>query len=157
MRARHRTLRAASKYLSTTSTPGAHDGALFPSAPAPTAQRRGGPTPSLYFLPKELLPHQEEQLRSRQEEIARTITDEEDALDRDQRAAKDKAADSERRIGELEDTVRRLRAVKDARRERSPRRRERDERPPSRSRSPSQMRSRSYSNAPPLDDEMVEY
>ncbi|BEJ11843.1 hypothetical protein CspHIS471_0203030 [Cutaneotrichosporon sp. HIS471] len=171
MRSRHRTLRAASKYLSTTSTPGAHEGALFPTSPAPVAQRRGGPTPSLYFLPKELLPHQEEQLKQRQESIARTIEDEDDALQRDQRAAKTKAEESERRITELDDKVRRLRAAKDARRgserERSPaprtrrdsaRERER-ERPRSRSRSRSRSR-HSYSAAPPLDDHMeveVEY
>ncbi|GMK56993.1 hypothetical protein CspeluHIS016_0308330 [Cutaneotrichosporon spelunceum] len=169
MRARHRTLQAASKYLFTASTPGAHDGTLFPTSPAPIAQRRSGPTPSLYFLPKELLPHQEEELKKRQESITHTIEEETDALERDQRAAKTKAEESDQRIIELEEKVRRLRATKDARRDRererspSPRARrssgrERENlrsRSRSRSRSPS---SHSYSAAPPLDDEMqVEY
>lgn len=115
MSARHRALRSASRYLSTTSTPASSDGALFPTSPAPIAQRGSGTlggSTSLYFLPKVLLPHQEEALRAREEEIRRTIDDEEDQLERDQREAREKARENAEKMEELEAKVRGLRESK---------------------------------------------
>lgn len=126
MTSRHAGLRATETYLftSTPSRPSLH-GALYSTSLAPLCLVSTGSktVPPLYFRPKVLTPSQEESLAARAEEIARTISEEEESLE-EERKQVDEAAEGHRaKIAELEERVRRLRSEVG---DKAPRRRERE-------------------------------
>ncbi|KAL1406892.1 hypothetical protein Q8F55_006304 [Vanrija albida] len=109
-------LRTAARYLATTAGAGTpvFEATLIAAAPLPLAR---GPArieraKALYFLPKVLLPHQEERLRAQAADAERLESEAEAALRAEKDEARAAAAASRERIAELGD---KLHALKDKR------------------------------------------